>query len=149
MDSYLLNAMCASREYPSLSWKWNPYLPSIHVYYKMIWERKYKEGYERICNGLFSPIYLILFGEESPCLSPEGHNIVQEYGDWYMTSNRVYIRISGSSKALYLFPHFALDTLFLQEIAYQTYVHGVAASLRKSKKGLWPPFLLSMRVYKI
>ena len=36
MDSYLLDVMCASREYPSLSWKWNPDLPSIHVYYKML-----------------------------------------------------------------------------------------------------------------
>ena len=71
---------------------------SIDVYYKMIWERKYKEDYERICNGLFAPIYQILFGEEAPCLSPEEKNIVQNYGDWYMTTNGVYIRRLGSTK---------------------------------------------------
>ena len=149
MTSYVLDVMCASREYPSLGWKWNPYLPSIHVYCKILLENKYKEDYERICNGLFALIYQILFGEEESCLSPEGQNIVQEYGYRYMTSNRVYIRMLGSTKALHWFPQFVLDTLWLQEIAYQTYVHGIASSLHKAKKGLWPPFPLSTGVCKI
>jgi hypothetical protein len=46
MSSYLLDVMCASQQYPSLGWKWNPNLSSIHVYYKMLWENKYKEYYE-------------------------------------------------------------------------------------------------------
>ena len=149
MDSYLLDVMCASGEYPSLGSKWNPDIPSIHVYCKILWENKYKEDYERICNLLFASIYQILFGEEAPCLSLEGHNIVQTYGDWYMTSNRVYIKLSGSTKDLHWLPHFVPDTLFLQEIAYQNYVHGVYSSLHKSKKGLCPPFPLSTGVYKM
>ena len=63
MASYLLDVICASIEYPSLGWKWNPNLLLIHVYCKMLWEDKYKENYERICNGLFAPIHYILFGE--------------------------------------------------------------------------------------
>ena len=140
MDAYILDVVCASQEYLSLGFRWKPDLPSIHVYFKMLWENKYKGDYERICNGSFAPIYQILFGEEAPCLSPEGQKIVQAYGDWYMTSNGVYIRISGSTKALHWFPHFVPDTLLLQEISYQTYMHGVVASLHKSKKCLWPPF---------
>ena len=88
MTSYLLYVMCASGKYPSLGWKWNRDLPSIHVYCKLIWENKYKEDYERICNGLFSLIYQIIFNEEAPCLSLEGQKVVQNYGDWYMTFNR-------------------------------------------------------------
>ena len=76
MASYMMYVMCANREYPSLGWKWNRSLSSIHVYCKMLWENKYKEDYERICNELFAPIYHILFGKESPCLSLEGHEIV-------------------------------------------------------------------------
>ena len=38
MYSYLLDVMCASREYISLRWRWNSDLPSIHVYCKMRWE---------------------------------------------------------------------------------------------------------------
>lgn len=66
-----------------------------------------------------------------------------------MTSDGVYIRISGSIKAPHWLPHFVPDTLLLQEISYQTDVNGVAASLHKDKKGLWPPFTLSTTVYKI
>ena len=140
MDSYLLDVMCASREYPSLSWRWKLDLPSIHVYYKMLWKKKYEDD-ERICNGLFALIYRILFGEEAPCLSPKGHKIVQKYGDQYMTSDGVYIRMSGSTKAPHWLPHVLPDPLLLKEISYQTYVHGVATSLHKAKKGLWPLFL--------
>ena len=89
MSSYLLDVMCASWEYPSLGWKWKPYSLSIHVYCKMLWDNKYKEDYELICNGLFATIYQILFGEEAPCLSPEGH--AKEYEDWYMTLDGVHI----------------------------------------------------------
>ena len=46
MSSYLLDVMFASQEYPSLGWKWKLDLLSIHVYYKMLWENKYKEDYE-------------------------------------------------------------------------------------------------------
>jgi hypothetical protein len=67
----------------------------------MIWENKYKEGYELICNRLFSTLYQVLFGEEAPCLSLEGKKIVKEYGDWYMTLDIVYIRIDGSTKPLH------------------------------------------------
>ena len=142
MSSYLLYVMCASRGYPSLGWKWKLDLPSNHVYCKMLWENKYKEYYEWICNDLFSPIYRILFGEEALCLSPEGGKIVKEYGDWYMTSDGVYIKISGSTKAPHWLPHFVPDTLLLQEIYYETYVNGVDASLHRAKNSIWPSFSL-------
>ena len=141
--------MCVSREYPSLGWKWKPYLPSIHIYCKILWENKYKNDYEWICNDQFAPIYRILFCEEALCLSLEGEHIVKEYRDWYMTFDGVYIRILGSTKAPHWFPHYVLDTLLLQNISYQNYLNGVAASLHKAKKGLWPPFPLSMRVHII
>ena len=89
-----MNVMCASLEFPSLGWKWESNFPSIHVYYKMVWETKYKEDYEMICNKLFPTLYQVLFDEEAPCLSPEGQEIVKEFGDWYMTLVGVYIIIS-------------------------------------------------------
>ena len=101
MSSYIINVMCASIEFPSLGWKWEPSLLSVHVYCKMLWENKYKEDYELICNGLFSTLYQIVFGEEAPCLSLEGKKIVKEYGDWYMTPDGVYIRIVSSIKPLH------------------------------------------------
>ena len=72
MDSYLMDVMCASREYLVMGWKWDPSKSSIHVYCKILWENKYNEDYERICNGLFTHIHQVLFGEEDSCISSEG-----------------------------------------------------------------------------
>ena len=66
-----------------------------------------------------------------------------------MTLDGVYIRIFGSTKPPHWLPHLVPDTLLLQEIAYQTFVNGVVASLDRNKKGLWPPFPLSTKVCKI
>ena len=65
---------------------------------------------------------------------------MQKYGDWYMTLDGAYIRILGSSKAPYWLPHFVLDKLLLQELAYQIHIHGVATSLHKEKKGCLASF---------
>ena len=141
--------MCANIEFPSLGWKWEPSLPSVHVYCKMICENKYNKDYELICNGLFSTLYQVIFSEEAPCLSLKGQKIVKEYGDWYMTPDGVYIRISGSTKPPHWLLHFVPDTLLLQEIAYQTYVNGVVASIHRNKKSLWPLFPFITKVCKI
>lgn len=115
VDSYLLDVMCASKEYPSLGWKWTPRLLSIHVYCKILQENIYKEDYDRIYDGLFTSIYQIHFGKEAPCFSPEGQEIVQKYGDWYMAPNGFYIRMLGSSKAMHWLPHFVPYILLLQD----------------------------------
>lgn len=149
MSTYLMDVMCANLKFSLLEWKWEPSLPSIHVYCKMLWEKKYKEDYDQICNNFFPTLYQELFGEETPCLSPKEQAIVKEFGDWYMTSAGVYIRIAGSTKPPYWLPHFVPDSLLLQEIAYQTFINGVAASLHKHKKGLWLHFPLITPVCKI
>ena len=118
MSSYLINVMCASLEFPSLGWKWESSLPSIHVYCKMLWETKYKDDYEMKCNKFFPTLYQVLFGEETACLSPKGQEIVKGYGDWYMTPIGVYIWISGSTKPPHWLPHFVPDSLLFQEISY-------------------------------
>ena len=69
MSTYLMIVMCANIEFPSLEWKWESSLPSIHVYCKMLWETKYKEDYDQICNKVFLALYQVFFGEEAPCLS--------------------------------------------------------------------------------
>ena len=63
-----------------------------------------------------------------------------------MTLDGVYIKISGSTKPPHLLPHGVPDTLLLQEIAYHTYVNGVATSLHRNKKGRSPPFPLLTKV---
>ena len=66
-----------------------------------------------------------------------------------MTPDGLYIRISSSTKPPYPLPHLVPDTLFLQEISYQTYVNGVDASLHRNKKGIWPPFPLITKAARL
>jgi hypothetical protein len=90
-----------------------------------------------------------LFEEETPCLSPEGQEIIKELGDWCMTPDGVYIRIARITKPPHWLPHFVPESLLLQEIAHKTFINGVVASLQKHKKGLWPQFPLMTSVCKI
>ena len=66
-----------------------------------------------------------------------------------MTPIRVYIIISGSTNPPHWLPHFVLDALLLHGISYKTFVNGVAASLHRNKKGIWPQFLLMTPVCNI
>ena len=66
-----------------------------------------------------------------------------------MTPDGVYIRIYHSTKDPHQLPHVVPDTLLLLDIAYQTYVNGVVASLHRNNKGLWPSFPLLTKVCKI
>jgi hypothetical protein len=80
----------------------------------MLWEKKYKEEYDLICNKLFPTLYQMQFSEEAPCLSPLGQKIVKEYRDWYMTPIGVYIIISGSAKPPHWLPHLVPDSYYLK-----------------------------------
>ena len=82
-------------------------------------------------------------------LSPVGQAMVKELGDWYMSLIGVYIRIARSTKPPHWLPRFVPDSLLLQEVAYQTFINGVVASLHKHKKGIWPQFSLITPVGKI
>ena len=66
-----------------------------------------------------------------------------------MTLDKVYIRIASSTKPPHWLPHFVPNTLLLQGLDYQKSVNGVATSLHRNKKGLWPPFPLITQVCKI
>ena len=39
--------------------------------------------------------------------------------------------------------------MLIQDLAYQTYVNGVATTLHQNKKGIWPLFPLITKFFKI
>ena len=47
------------------------------------------------------------------------------------------------------FPKFVTDKVVLQEIVYQTYIHGIRATLEKEKKATWPLLPLIVREYRM
>jgi hypothetical protein len=58
-----------------------------------------------------------------------------------------YIIIYGAMKPCHLFPRFIPNKLVLQEVAYQTIIHGVEGMLYRSKKTIWPPLPLYIDNY--
>jgi hypothetical protein len=73
--------------------------------------------------------------------------IIRRIRDWYLMENDTYIRIYGAMKPPHLLPRFVPDKLVLQEVAYQTIIHGVRGMLYRSKKAIWPPLPLYIDNY--
>jgi hypothetical protein len=51
--------------------------------------------------------------------------IIRRIGDWCLMENYTYISVYGAMKPPHLLSGFFPDKLMLQEVAYQTIVHGV------------------------
>jgi hypothetical protein len=73
--------------------------------------------------------------------------VIRRIGDWYLMEHGTYIRIYGAMKPPHLLPRFIPDKLVLQEVAYQTIIHGVEGMLYRSKKSIWPPLPLYIGNY--
>jgi hypothetical protein len=58
-----------------------------------------------------------------------------------------YIRVYGVMKSPYLLPRFVPDKLVLQEVAYQTIIHGVGGMLYRFKKAICSPLPLYVGNY--
>lgn len=54
MASYVMDVMCASREYLALGWKWDPSRPSIHCYCKVLWDLQ-----SLVCSNLLDSFWRI------------------------------------------------------------------------------------------
>jgi hypothetical protein len=147
MSSYLLDIMCVAHQYPKMCWAWQPTKPSIHIYCKVLWEHKYRTKYHQICNHFFAPLYESIFCAPAPCMTNKALSIIQNIGDWYLMEHGTYIRVYGATKAPHLLPRFVPDKLVLQELAYQTIVHGVGAALYRNKKDIWPSLPLWIGSY--
>jgi hypothetical protein len=61
--------------------------------------------------------------------------IIRNIGDWYLMEHGTYIRIYGATKAPHLLPRFVLDKLVLQEVSYQTMIHGVRTNSLSGQEG--------------
>jgi hypothetical protein len=73
--------------------------------------------------------------------------VIRRIGDWYLMEHGTYIRIYGAMKPPHLLPQFIPENIVLQEVAYQTIIHGVRGMLYRSKKEIWPPLPLYIGNY--
>jgi hypothetical protein len=147
MSSYLLDIMCIVHRYPKMGRSWFPTDAAIQIYCKVIWEHKYQIEYQRIYEHFLAPLYEFIFFTSPSCMTNKAIVVIRRIKDWYLMEHDTYIRIYGMIKPPHLFPRFVPNKLVLQEVAYQTIIHGVIEMLYISNKFIWPPLPLYIGNY--
>ena len=61
MDSYLLDVMCARNVFTGMNLRRNITELQFHVYFRILWENRYKKSYSLICDEFIARIYFIIF----------------------------------------------------------------------------------------
>jgi hypothetical protein len=113
---------------------------SVHVYFNILWENKYKISIYVICDGFIARVYSLIFKQNFPRLSEVVRKLISKIGHWYLEERRTYIIIFGATSAPHLLPIHVPDKLVLGEICYQTILQGFNASLVKYKKRVFIPY---------
>jgi hypothetical protein len=95
----------------------------------------------KIYENFLIPLYhLIFYSCTYMTEKTSGH--CKEKSDLYLLEYGTYIRVYGATKVPHLLPKFVSDWLVLQEITYQTVIHGVGTTLYRDKNSIWPPLPL-------
>jgi hypothetical protein len=90
-----------------------------------------------------------MFKEEPCCMSENAMKVIEQYGDYYLCMEGLYIRMFGGSKAPSMMPHYATDFVVHKEAVRQVYVNGVGHFLAEKKKLIYPPMPFVIGAYKL
>jgi hypothetical protein len=61
MASYVLDVICARNDFARINRNWHPLELAVHVYFNILWEKRYKKSYVVIYDHFIAPIYFFLF----------------------------------------------------------------------------------------
>jgi hypothetical protein len=120
MDFYLLDVICARNSFAGMKLSWHASELPIHVYFDILWERRYKKSYSLICDQFITRIHFMLFKKECPRLSAAAKNMISKVGHWYLDERDTYIRVFGATREPHLLPVYVPDWPVVGEIRYQT-----------------------------
>jgi hypothetical protein len=140
MASYLLDVICARNTFAGMNLNWHSSKLTVHVYFSILWENRYKKSYVVICDQFISCIYFLLFRKECPRLSNEAKKVISKIGHWYLDERETYIRVFVTTEEPHLLPIYVPNWLVLGEICYQTILQGYNATLVKDKKRAFIPY---------
>lgn len=143
MSTYLSDMVLAMIEFPELKLKWGSTPTPVHELFSMLWVDNYIPHFYTICDKVMTRVYLILFVQTPPRISPEAAVTIRLVGHWFLEEYFTVIKIAGNEEADYL-PWYVLDRLVLREIAHQTVGFGAFARLMKHGKRPWPQFSISV-----
>jgi hypothetical protein len=149
MASYLLDVMCAKNIFSSMNLSWHVTELLVHVYFNILWEKRYKKYYTLICNEFIAHIYFILFKKECPRLSITAKKMISKVGHWYLDKHDTCIRVFKTTIAPHLLLAHVPDQLVVGEIFYQTILEGYNATLVKDKKQVFIPYGFHVGFYMV
>lgn len=69
-------------------------------------------------NRLVTPVYRLIFEQDSPYMSEEAMKAFLGIADWYGSPNDMFVRVFSADKSSNVLPKFALDVLVMQEATY-------------------------------
>jgi hypothetical protein len=80
MASYLLDIICAGNVFTRMNLSWHIFELSVHVYFSILWENRYKISYSLIYDEFIAPIHFLLFNKECPRLSYAAKKVILKVG---------------------------------------------------------------------
>ena len=81
-------------------------------------------------------------------MSEDAMQVIDEYGDYFLTDNGMYIRMFGGSKTPFLLPKYATNYIIHKEAVSQVYIDGVGHFLFQYKKTAYPSLPFKLGNYK-
>ena len=109
MSSILVDCILCTQYFPILMCNWDRDRTLIYTAYKLFWAHKYYSHYKEICEHFIMPFYTLIFLTECNCMSKEAFKVIEEYGNYYMSDEGMYIRMYGGSRAPSLLPKYATN----------------------------------------
>ena len=80
-------------------------------------------------------------------MSEDAMQVIEEYGDYFLTENGMYIRMYGGSKTPLLLPKYATNYIIHKEAVRQVFIDGVGHFLFQKKKATYPPLPFKLGSY--
>jgi hypothetical protein len=149
MALYLLDVICERNVFTDMNLRWHVSELSVHVYFIILWENKYKKFYTLICDEFITRIHFIIFKKECPRLSAAAKKMVAKVGHWYLDEFSTYIRVFGATVAPHILPAHVPDQLIVGEICYHAILQGYNATLVKEKKQAFIPYGFQVGFYLV
>ena len=134
MSSILVDCILCTQPFPALRCNWDRDSTPVYIAYKLFWAHKYYSHYKEICEHFIMPLYTLILLTKCNCMSEEAFKLIEEHGSYYLTEERMYIRMYGCSREPSLLPQYTMDYVVHKEEFRQLYLDGVGSFLFEHKK---------------
>ena len=90
----------------------------------------------------------MIFQEEPPYMSRTEMEAISKIIDWFVARDGTFLRVFDRDKSAHVFPRYATDELFMQEVSYHIFAR-LLEKLHRKKKELFLGLPLWIGLYEI